>query len=59
MVMSFGQVSEFDDPQKLMKNPKSHFAKLVNELQKEESEKDLEKKKADAFKSDDESNHSD
>lgn len=39
MVMSYGKVVEFDGPQQLMKNPKSHFTKLVNEIQKNEDEK--------------------
>lgn len=39
MVMSYGKVAEFDDPQVLLKNPKSHFTKLVNDLKKDE-EKD-------------------
>lgn len=30
VVMSFGQVAEFDSPDNLLKNPKSHFTKLVN-----------------------------
>jgi len=36
MVMSYGKVKEFDSPSKLMKNPKSHFTKLVNEIQNDE-----------------------
>lgn len=34
LVMSYGKVAEYDSPQELMKNPKSHFTKLVNEIQK-------------------------
>lgn len=34
MVMSYGKVAEYDSPETLMKNPKSHFTKLVNEIQK-------------------------
>jgi len=30
VVMSYGQVAEFDSPENLLKNPKSHFTKLVN-----------------------------
>lgn len=44
MVMSFGKVAEFDSPQKLMKNPKSHFTKLVNNLQREDKKKKIEEK---------------
>lgn len=36
MVMDYGKVVEFDAPQKLMKNPKSRFAKLVSEIQRDE-----------------------
>jgi ABC-type multidrug transport system fused ATPase/permease subunit len=32
MVMSYGKIAEYDSPQKLMRNPKSHLAKLVDEL---------------------------
>lgn len=46
MVMSFGTVQEFDTPKNLLKNPNSHFTKLVNEIKKEEKDKD-EKKKGD------------
>jgi len=41
MVMSYGKVAEFDSPNKLMQNPNSHFTKLVNELQKNEAEKEI------------------
>lgn len=30
MVMSFGKVAEFNSPAELMKDPESHFTKLVN-----------------------------
>ena len=32
LVMSDGRVGEFDHPDKLMQNPKSHFTKLVQEM---------------------------
>lgn len=54
LVMSYGKVAEYDSPAELMKNPKSHFTKLVNEIQQQEDEKDLEKKREEAFKDDEE-----
>jgi ABC-type multidrug transport system fused ATPase/permease subunit len=48
MVLSFGKLAEFDSPKELMKNPESHFTKLVNEIKKkEEKEKEKEKKATD------------
>jgi len=38
MVMSYGKVAEYDSPRVLLKNPDSHFTKLVNDIQKEETE---------------------
>lgn len=58
MVMSYGKVAEFDDPQALLKNPKSHFTKLVNDLQKEEKQKSAEKKKEELLKSSEKSTES-
>merc|ERR1719240_1677373 len=51
MVMSYGKVAEYDSPQVLLKNPDSHFTKLVNDLQKEEKQKSAEKKKEELVKS--------
>ena len=36
MVLSFGQIAEFDTPATLMKNPKSEFSGLLKEIEKEE-----------------------
>jgi len=58
MVMSYGKVAEFDGPQQLLKNPKSHFTKLVNDLQKEEKDHELEKKKEELMKNGDKSSDS-
>jgi ABC-type multidrug transport system fused ATPase/permease subunit len=44
LVMGEGKKKEFGAPQKLLKNPKSHFSKLANKMQAEEEEK---KKKKD------------
>jgi len=38
LVLSFGQVSEYDAPQKLLQDDESEFSKLVNEMKKEEEE---------------------
>ena len=58
MVMSYGKVAEFDGPQTLLKNPKSHFTKLVNDLQKEEKENEINKKKEELMKNGDKSSDS-
>jgi len=58
MVMSYGKVAEFEAPQTLLKNPKSHFTKLVNDLQKEEKESEIEKKKEELMKNGDKSSDS-
>lgn len=48
LVLDKGKVAEFDKPSELLKNPESHFTKLVNQMQDEEKEKkkeeELEKK---------------
>ena len=36
MVLSFGQIAEFDTPATLMKNPNSEFSGLLKEIEKEE-----------------------
>merc|ERR1712138_392097 len=59
MVMSYGKVAEFDGPQTLLKNPKSHFTKLVNDLQKEEKENEINKKKEELMKNGDKEKSSD
>lgn len=43
LVLDKGRVAEFDSPKMLLKNPASHFTKLVNQMQEEEK-KDGEKK---------------
>lgn len=51
MVMGDGKVIEFDAPQELMQNEKSHFTKLVNQLKKKANDKkpkETEKAKAEA-----------
>lgn len=58
MVMSYGKVAEFDAPQTLLKNPKSHFTKLVNDLQQKEKESEIEKKKEELMKNGDKSSDS-
>ncbi len=40
LVMSFGQVKEFDTPANLMSNPDSEFAQLLEELKQEEQTQD-------------------
>ena len=43
--MADGKVAEFDNPQELMKNEKSHFTKLVNQLKKKGDERKVEEEK--------------
>ena len=50
LVMSFGKVAEYNSPAKLMQNPKSHFTKLVNEIQSDEKKKAAEKQMKDLEK---------
>lgn len=45
LVLDLGKVAEFDKPSVLRKRPESHFAKLINEIQTEEKEKEEAKKK--------------
>lgn len=42
LVMSYGQVQEYDTPQNLMADSKSEFAKLLEELKQEENKKETE-----------------
>ena len=37
LVLSFGEVVEYDTPANLMKNPDSEFSLLLQELKKEQS----------------------
>jgi ABC-type multidrug transport system fused ATPase/permease subunit len=39
MVLDKGTCIEYDNPQKLAKDPKSEFAKLISEIEKEKEEK--------------------
>ena len=36
LVLSFGQIKEFDSPASLMKNPEREFSELLKELKKEQ-----------------------
>ena len=36
LVLSYGEIKEYDSPQKLMQNPNSDFSLLLQELKKEE-----------------------
>lgn len=36
MVLSYGQILEYDSPQALMANPESEFSSLLKEIEKEE-----------------------
>ena len=38
MVLSFGQIIEYDDPSQLAADPKSEFSSLLKEIEKEEQE---------------------
>lgn len=37
MVLSFGQILEYDSPQALMSDPASEFSQLLAEIKKEEA----------------------
>jgi ABC-type transport system involved in cytochrome bd biosynthesis fused ATPase/permease subunit len=37
LVLDRGRVAEFDTPSELRKRPESHFTKLINEIQEDES----------------------
>jgi ABC-type multidrug transport system fused ATPase/permease subunit len=37
MVLSFGQILEYDSPQTLMSDPASEFSQLLTEIKKEEA----------------------
>jgi ABC-type multidrug transport system fused ATPase/permease subunit len=39
LVLSFGEVKEYDSPQNLMEDPNSDFSELLEELKKEENNK--------------------
>jgi len=36
LVLSYGEVLEYDTPEELRKNPNSEFSKLLEEIKKEE-----------------------
>ena len=39
MVLSFGKIIEFDEPQTLAADPNTEFASLLKEIEKEERDK--------------------
>jgi len=45
LVLDHGKAAEFDAPDELRKNPESHFAKLIREVQLEEEKRQAEKEK--------------
>ena len=40
LVLSFGQIKEFDSPQNLMRNPESEFSQLLKDLEKKKRNKE-------------------
>jgi ABC-type proline/glycine betaine transport system ATPase subunit len=44
LVLDKGRTVDFEAPKTLLKNPESHFTKLVNQMQDEEKRKELEAK---------------
>ena len=44
LVLSHGQVLEYDSPGKLMENPESHFSGLLKELKQKEKNQEEEEK---------------
>ena len=40
MVLSFGQILEYDSPKALMSNPESEFSSLLQEMKEEEANED-------------------
>merc|ERR1719313_29815 len=47
LVLDHGKAAEFDTPEALKKDPKSHFAKLIHEIQADEDERQQAKKAGD------------
>lgn len=45
LVLDHGKMAEFDSPDELRKNPKSHFAKLIKDIQEEEEKRQASKEK--------------
>lgn len=46
LVLSFGEVLEYDSPSALMSDPNSEFSKLLQEIKKEESDSNSSKRAA-------------
>ena len=54
LVLGAGLKKEFGPPQKLLKNPKSHFSKLCSRMKEAESKEEENKKKKEALEKKDE-----